>query len=385
MPGRRELMLIAAGILFAGLLAEAGLRITGIAYPIFHQLERLRGWSPQPNIAGVWMTEGKALIENNREGFRDRNHQLEKLAGTLRIAILGDSMSEALGVPRKQTYWSILEDRLANCRSTPVEVMNFSVSGYGTAQQLLTLRRNVLKYSPDLVLLAFFTGNDIWNNERALDGHEDRVYFVEQDGQLMLDDSNTRTTRFQLKKLWRGTLNSMINGSRLFQLIREFYNRMRNAARSDKKRVDMVFDPKSASYAIFKAPRTAAWRRAWATTDALLLAMHNEIAAAGAKFWIVNLPGPVQVYPNKVVRHDFAKALDVETLDYPDRHLAALSRNARIPLINLHKPLRAYADRNSTYLHGFENTQPGTGHWNETGHRLAGETIAESLCAIKQK
>ncbi|MDD9907954.1 MAG: SGNH/GDSL hydrolase family protein [Rhodospirillaceae bacterium] len=381
MPGRREIVLIAASILFAGLLAEISLRAIGIAYPIFHRLETLRGWSPQPGLSGVWMTEGEALIENNREGFRDRDHPLEKPAGAYRIAILGDSMSEALAVPREKTYWSILEDRLAACRGGPVDVMNFSVSGYGTAQQLLTLRHNVLKYSPDLVLLAFFTGNDVWNNERALDGHEDRVYFVLEDGQLSLDDSNTQTTRFQLKKFWRGTVNAIINASRLFQLFREFYTRTRNATRSDAKPSATVFNPESADYAIFKAPETAAWRNAWATTEALLRKMRDETVSAGSEFKIVNLTAPAQVYPDSAVRRGFAKALGVDGLDYPDQRVAALAQGAGIPAISLVEPLRAYADQHKAYLHGFENTRLGTGHWNETGHRLAGETIARTLCA----
>ena len=381
MQGRREILLIGASIIFAGLLLEIGLRIAGVTYPIFHRLETLRGWSPQPSISGVWMTEGKALIENNQEGFRDRDYPLKKPPHTFRVTVLGDSMSEALAVPWEKTYWSILENRLADCRGSPVEVMNFSVSGYGTAQQLLTLRHNALKYEPDLVLLAFFTGNDVWNNERALDGHEDRVYFVLEDGQLSLDNSNTQSRRFQLKLYWRRSINAIINASRLFQLVREFYTRMRNAKRNKTQQKDVLFNPENPAYAIFKPPQTTEWRRAWATTAALLRLMRDETVSAGSQFQIVNLTAPAQVYPNKTLRDKFAKALSVKKLDYPDRRLAAIVDDASIPAISLLEPLRAYADKNQAYLHGFENSQLGTGHWNEIGHRLAGETIARRLCA----
>ena len=94
-----DFLLIGASIIFAGLLLEIGLRIAGVTYPIFHRLETLRGWSPQPSISGVWMTEGKALIENNQEGFRDRDYPLKKPPHTFRVTVLGDSMSEALAVP----------------------------------------------------------------------------------------------------------------------------------------------------------------------------------------------------------------------------------------------------------------------------------------------
>jgi len=381
MPGRREIALVVASLLFAGILTEIGLRVVGIAYPVFHRLETLRGWSPQPGISGVWMTEGEALIENNDEGFRDQNHTKAKPEGTLRIAVLGDSMSEALAVPLEKTFWSILGNRLSACRGRKVEVLNFSVSGYGTAQQRLTLQHNALKYTPDIVLLAFFTGNDVWNNEQALDGHEDRVYYVIENGVLTLDDSNTQTSRFQTKMFWRGILNGTINASRLFQLVREFSTRAKNMLRGEKRKSDTVFNAASRDYEIFKAPATPAWNRAWATTEALLAAMRDDVKTSGADFWVANLTAPVQVYPDPLVRKEFAAALGVSDLDYPDRRIDDVAKHLGISSVSLLDPLRTYAETNKAYLHGFGNTRLGTGHWNALGHRLAGEHLAHALCA----
>ena len=42
--------------------------------------------------------------------------------------------------------------------------------------------------------------------------------------------------------------------------------------------------------------------------------------------------------------------------------------------------MQAYAERSGDFMHGSENTEPGTGHWNGAGHRLAGRVIAEDLC-----
>jgi hypothetical protein len=38
------------------------------------------------------------------------------------------------------------------------------------------------------------------------------------------------------------------------------------------------------------------------------------------------------------------------------------------------------AEETGTYFHGFDNTRPATGHWNEAGHAVAGELLAEWLC-----
>ena len=46
------------------------------------------------------------------------------------------------------------------------------------------------------------------------------------------------------------------------------------------------------------------------------------------------------------------------------------------------QPMLAYAEDHHVFLHGFKNTKTGEGHWNEQGHRLAGELIAARLCAM---
>jgi hypothetical protein len=42
-----------------------------------------------------------------------------------------------------------------------IETLNFGCDSYGTAQELVTVRRAVWKFSPDIVVLVFFAGNDI--------------------------------------------------------------------------------------------------------------------------------------------------------------------------------------------------------------------------------
>ena len=56
-------------------------------------------------------------------------------------------------------------------------IINFGVTEYGTTQQYLTLKNNVWEYNPDLVLLAFYSGNDISDNLKALSTKNYRPYF----------------------------------------------------------------------------------------------------------------------------------------------------------------------------------------------------------------
>src|SRR5256886_11368120 len=50
-----------------------------------------------------------------------------------------------------------------------------------------SLHERVWQYAPDMVLLAFFPGNDVRNNSRALEGEKGRAYFSLKDGKLFLD------------------------------------------------------------------------------------------------------------------------------------------------------------------------------------------------------
>src|SRR6266576_5791279 len=143
---KQKFLLILFGLLFGVFLSEIGLRIVDYSYPQFYQNDYYRGFSLRPSVAGTYRREGTSYVRVNSDGLRDREHTKIKPANTVRIALLGDSFSEAMHLPMEQTYWWLLEKKLRECNAFPgkdVEIINFGVSGYGTAQELLTLRQKV--------------------------------------------------------------------------------------------------------------------------------------------------------------------------------------------------------------------------------------------------
>jgi len=74
------------------------------------------------------------------------------------------------------------------------------------------------------------------------------------------------------------------------------------------------------------------------------------------------------------------RRLGVADLNYADRRLGDFAAREGIPVTQLAPALSAYAESHRVFLNGFNAANLGTGHWNETGHRLAGETIAADLC-----
>src|SRR5687767_9299755 len=109
------LLTIAGGVAAGLLLVEIGLRIIGFRYLNLSQEDQYVGYALRPGAEGWWTKEGKAYIKVNSDGLRDREHSVSKPPDTLRIAVLGDSYTEALQVPLEKTFPAVTEERLQSC------------------------------------------------------------------------------------------------------------------------------------------------------------------------------------------------------------------------------------------------------------------------------
>src|SRR3974390_965105 len=193
---RRELILAAAVLVTIPLVVEASLGISRRQFqPELYEPNRDRGWILRPGVSGMVAVETRQYVRINSPGFRDEKRAYDKPTNTIRIAVLGNSWTEALQVPLEKTYTAVLQQELtkrACFGERQVEGLNFGVAGYSTAQELLTLQQEVWKYHPDEVLLAFYPARDIANNMRELNNAsnpEQSPYFVVRGGKLVFDDS----------------------------------------------------------------------------------------------------------------------------------------------------------------------------------------------------
>ena len=379
--------IVAASVAIALALGEVALRVVGFAYPNFWEPDPLTGSKLRPGMEGWQRDEGSAYVKISSQGLRDREHQVAKPAGTYRIAVLGDSYAEAMQVPQEKAFWWLLPEHLQACHfasGKKIEAINFGVSGYGTGHELLTLRERVWEYSPDMVLLAFFPGNDVRNNSKALEG-EMRPYFSLKDGKLFLDSAFRDDPEFKEKQRI-AEHRAWLQEARLYQLMRRvkagniaqhFHNAPVAAAlAAGQKLTEPGLDEQ-----VFLEPKDAKWREAWAITDRLVEATNQETKSHGARFVLAILSTPGSVFPDAQLRARYAASLGVKSLFYPEERLGALGRQDGFEVVALAPAMQKVADEKHEFLHGFPNTKPGFGHWNEAGHALAADLIARDLCA----
>ena len=115
------------------------------------------GFRPLPSIeksGPFWGRDEPA--RTNSQGWRDAEHAFEKPAGVTRIVALGDSFTFGVDVDYGERFSEVLERDVAS-----LEVVNLGVNAYGTCHELRALEVEGLRYSPDVVVLVVFLGNDL--------------------------------------------------------------------------------------------------------------------------------------------------------------------------------------------------------------------------------
>jgi hypothetical protein len=387
-PWQAKILLALVSIIIGLVVVETGLRLMGIEYPLFYDYDPYLGNKLRPGVKGYYVSEGRGYVSINRDGLRDREHPVSHPANTLRIAVLGDSYTEAMQVNADEAFWAVMAKELQHCdnlRDRKVEVINFGQSDFGTTQELLVLRHKVWKYSPDVVLLAFTTGNDISDNSRTLKHNDYYPYYVYQGNKLVLEDRQTYENWVAKENglLRRVIFYWGIDNLRVFQLIRhckELFLKwwaLQDLAR--KANASGIGQEAGINDTIYREPTTKTWQEAWRVTEGLLLLMRDEVARHGAQFFVVTLTNGIQVDPQASHRIGYAKWLGVSDLFYSEHRLQSFCQSHHLPILPLGPYFQKYADQHQVYLHGFGKAL-GTGHWNQNGHRLAGQTIAQWLC-----
>jgi predicted DNA-binding transcriptional regulator AlpA len=404
-PARRPLALaltIVAAIIAACLIEEAAMRLLGLGKPQFYTYSSSRGWKLKPGASGWQSDEGRAWISINRWGYRGSQWTLTKPPHTLRIAVIGDSFTEAQQAPDDKTFEAVAQ-RLLNQRINlfargryawvrDVQVMNFGIDGYGTAQELLTLERSAWRFSPDMVVLAFFAGNDVRNNSLTLEGDKCRPFYVERSGRYLLGGpfEDSETFRFQCFARFESRRSQLLNALGSARSVirdhikawerREGWMPAATRVRAARHGPHSHHEP-GINDLIYRPPINQTWTDAWNVSEAEIRMVRDDAARHHAAFLLAAINTGMQVYPNPLTRARYLESIGGTSLFYPDMRLRALGDREGFPVVTIAPAMQYTADADHVFFHGFPNTRPGIGHWNERGHCFGGSMIAEAIIA----
>lgn len=371
----------------AGLgLVEIGLRLFDYSRPPFYRYDAETGTSHRPGTGGWYEREDLIKIRINSNGLRGPEIPVAKPSGVFRIAILGDSFAEGFQVTYEARFSKVMEDALAASCVPPgkrVEVLNFGVSGYGQAREILMMRHRAAAYSPDLVLVLFHGGNDFRNNTQEMERNPFNPYFVFSGGQLVLDRSNLESAAFRRKLRWSNLRNDFVAHFRFLQVLQDYYERTIIQAETAAAEADGV-DPGVTNVRTLSvaAPESELDVKAWTLTEAHFRILAQEAKAmTGAPLWVSNVPPALALLPSAAERARQIAALGLADADYVERRLAGFFAAEGIAFAPLSTVLRAQAEATGRDLHHFEYRGGLGGHWNSEAHGIAGREIARNLCA----
>jgi hypothetical protein len=332
------LELVAFNVILTLVLAEVGFR----AFALFAGSSVIISDSLDAHLLVPGHDYGDGL-RGNRLGFPGADFRVEKRAGTIRIAALGDSFALGPAVPFADNYLTLLESRAAG-----TEVYNFGVTGAGPREYRAVLQRFVWTYRPDMVLLSVFVGNDITEalaTPRHMDPRQLSLYLLVSRG-------------------WR--------------LAREQVRRPAESAPKDpQRRVSAALSPETfrevearrMAVCLKASPRgmEKKWRRALEDLDAIVRACRQR----GVRLGVVLIPDELQVNPevrDEALKEAGARSEEVD-LELPQRRLVAFFEKREVACLDLLPLLKKHP-----HSYAVRDT-----HWNAEGNRLAAEAIAAWL------
>jgi hypothetical protein len=343
-------------------------------------------------------TEFDYTFQTNSLGLRGPERAFEKAAGTQRVLVVGDSFVAGFGV-RDEAVFTVWLERILNgsAGSNRVEVINVGRNGTSTIRELDLYRSIGRRFEPDVVVLAFYVGNDLvevvqehdaeelrrWHPSgvirRAAYGLCPNLYLELALLKMSAEARQTEERRsdeeilialrrmcgelggdFEAAKAAYGRLPADVKEALAGRLLR------------DHQVLAACCDPGRLRRAL--APDDEFFARAWPRVDRHLELLREAAGEDKARFVVLIIPDAVQVDP-KAQRFaaEIGFEVDEAWLTSTSRTQAAVvdwCRHTDVPCLDLTDKLRQSAEP----LYYRQD-----GHWNEAGHERAAELLAEFL------
>jgi lysophospholipase L1-like esterase len=309
-------------------------------------------------------------IRINSHGFRDREYPVEKPAGVYRIACIGDSFTFGATLV-EDTYVKKLEKLFAAAPAPQaVEVMNLGVNGYNTRQSLAHLKKFGMRFDPDLVILGFYLGNDIEENESDIE-------FEVVDGELTAP--HRRREKSVADTPPPSALVRFLSRFHLYRLLRRA-TLLRKADAATPRPQDRALENYLAvarhhMEVLRRKPRESL-RRGAAKSESRLKRLRDDLAQHRVGLVVLVIPDELQVSPaafERVLREFKLDPADFDP-DRPTRWIRDVLDREGIACVDI---LEALRERNRSERVYFEEET----HLNPTGNQVAAAALFDYLRA----
>ena len=313
------------------------------------------GFVKEFTVAGRW----------NSLGFNDKDYLFDKPENTFRIVVLGDSYVEALQVPLEKSFHKIMEKQLNEKWDQNFEVISFGVSGNGARRNFELLLEHGIKFEPDLVIMEFLEGNDVRNDSVSLQVLQRRQ--AEKLNQItpILFQPEAYQANERMPHFLRKSRLLEVVGQGIVNL--KYKHRRKSASPEEAIPFDNL---------VYAGRMDKNWQRAWDITLEHILKGTELSLSVGADFVVVAFNETATMTED--ARKAFLARLPLTEkfgwdLDHPRRIVRSFCADHKIRFLDLN-PIFGAEARKGTPLH-----YPHDGHWNESGHQLAAQSILQYL------
>ena len=335
-----------------------------------------------------WTAEGHGNDIRNRYGWHTPAFDLN---APKRVAIIGDSLVEAVEVGRNQNASADLE-RLLRAKSADWSVLGLGNHGTSPAYYLDVFDYAERHFSPQEVVVMISLVNDINESSPALNylSPRDYIYYdLDSDGRLVLNPASAgvraefdRGLEFSHQPFLVTLPVTLQSHCMLLQLEISLLAKIKR--RSNLPEIAAA-DPEAAKYGRIGlslkpyelAPGPEA-QHSMTVMLAELAQLKQKCDAQGVKLRLVTMPFfPPPFY---ATQHGAAWSLKLaDKYDFlaPDKQIAAFADSRGIPFLSIAEWLQA-KKISAEEIHTFYFTE-GSGHLTERGHAICSEAIFDAF------
>lgn len=375
------------GLLLSLVAAEGIARLCEIEETnVEYDAEPELGWELRPGTFFERKGDFDVTYEINERKMHDRPVTGEALSSRMKILVVGDSHTFAVGVNRDETWPQVLEQSLFGDAVDQGQVFNAAVMAYGLGQELLMMRRRISELEPHGVLVGLSVATDFYDllpprrGGFVYVGNYGRVYFdLDGAGRLM-------ECRDAVGDLWSQQRMAAHEGTRPFLLrVREglghsaLYRRFRESRAAMWTALRFQIGGES----LWQGSDTALRRELgeeqqyrWNLAKAILRQMAQEAKAQGRRFAVVILPYLPQVY-DEIWNASFGSRPELYDRGIASRRLEEFGREEGVEVIDTTPAMVAEARRIRGGLHFSTDRHP-----NVAGHRVIAQAVAERLKSL---